>query len=152
MRGSLYAAYAVGQCGFVLSTLLFVAASLQDVANVKAQAPDATSPIQLVPRTKAEREQKYQDEHRISFIVQVADSSGSPVTGLKAEDFSVLDNQKSQHIEKFREVNGKTFTADVQVVIVLDGINDGGSAVGHVEKELGEILSHGTGRCHFRYR
>ena len=80
--------------GVVLSIALFVAASCQDAVSVRAQSPDSTSPIQLVPRTKEERAQKYQSEHRISLIVQVTDSSGSPVRGLKPEDFLVLDNQK----------------------------------------------------------
>lgn len=67
-----------------------------------AQSPDTNSSIQLVPRTKAQREQTYEAEHRISLIVQVTDSSGRPVSGLKAEDFSVLDNQKVWMVTRLR--------------------------------------------------
>ena len=128
----------------VLCIPLFVVGCNQNAISAWAQSPATTSPIQLIPRTKAQREQKYEAGHRISLIVQVTDSSGRPVPGLKAEDFSVLDNEKAQKIYRFREVDGKTFKSAVQVMIVLDGINDQGSAIGHVEKELGAILSHGT--------
>ena len=92
----------------VFLTPLLVAVGFQNVASVKAQAPDTTSPIQLIPRTKAEREQKYQDQHRISLIVQVAILVGQRSDRAEGgKTLSVLDNQKPQQIEKFREVNGK---------------------------------------------
>ncbi len=133
----------------VLCILLFAAVSNQNAFGVWAQSPDTTSPIQLIPRTKAEREQNYEAEHRISLIVQVTDSSGKLVPGLKAEDFSVLDNQKPQKVARFREVDGKTFTADVHVVVVLDAINDGGSGIGHLKKDLDRYLSQGHGPLQF---
>lgn len=133
----------------VLCISFFSAVSNQNAFSIRAQSPDTTSPIQLVPRTKAQREQKYEAEHHISLIVQVTDSSGKPVTGLKAEDFSLLDNQKPQKIQRFREVDGKTFTADVRVLVVLDGLNDNGSAIGHVQRDLDKFLSEGRGPLPF---
>ena len=133
----------------ILCIPLFVAAN-QDAVRTWAQSPDTTSPIQLVPRTRAEREEKYQAEHHISLIVQVTDSSGKPVNGLKADDFSVLDNQKPQKIAQFREVDGTTLKADVHVVVVLDAINDGGWAVGRVKKDLDKFLSEGNGPLPFK--
>lgn len=133
----------------VLGISLSACASLQETVIVCAQSPDTTSPIQLIPRTKAERDQKYQTEHRISLIVEATNSSGKPVTGLKAEDFLVLDNQKPQKIARFREVDGKAFKADVHLVVVLDAINDGGSAIGHVKKDFNEFLSQGMGPLPF---
>jgi VWFA-related protein len=133
----------------ITCVLLIAAFSNQNALNVWAQSPNTTSPIQLIPRTKAQREQKYEAEHRISLIVQVTDSVGKPVSGLMAEDFSVFDNQKPQNIGTFREVDGKTFTADVHAVIVLDGINDGGSGIAHLKKDLGRYLSQGRGPLQF---
>jgi len=101
----------------ITCVLLIAAFSNQNALNVWAQSPNTTSPIQLIPRTKAQREQKYEAEHRISLIVQVTDSVGKPVSGLMAEDFSVFDNQKPQKIGAFREVDGKTFTASVRLVL-----------------------------------
>ncbi len=128
---------------------LFFAVTNGDLASVWAQSPDSTSPIQLIPRTKAERDHKYQAEHRISLIVQVAESSGKPVRGLKAEDFSLLDDQKPEKIARFREVDGRSFTADTHIMVVLDAINDGGSSVGHVKKELDKFLSQDSGPLPF---
>jgi VWFA-related protein len=133
----------------VLCVMLLVAANNRDSGSAWAQSPETTSPIQLIPRTKAEREQKYQADHRISLIVQVNDASGQTVNGLKSDDFSVLDNQKPQKIARFREVDGTTFKADVHVVVVLDAINDGGWAVGRVKKDLDKFLSQGTGPLPF---
>ncbi|HMH11984.1 MAG TPA: VWA domain-containing protein [Edaphobacter sp.] len=135
----------------VLCIPFLAAMSNQNALSVRAQNPDTTSPIQLVPRTKAQREQKYEAEHHISLLVKVTDLSDKPVNGLKADDFSVLDNQKPQKIERFREVDGKTFRADVHVLVVLDAINDGGSAVGHVKKDLDKFLSRGSGPLPFPF-
>lgn len=133
----------------VLSIPLFVAATWLNAVSVGAQSPDSTSPIQLIPRTKAQREQSLRSEHRISLIVQVTDSSANPVSGLKPEDFMVLDNQKQQKVTRFREVDGKTFTADIRVVVVLDAINDGGAEIGHLKKDLGKYLTQGQGPLQF---
>ncbi len=75
--------------------------------------------------------------------VQVTDLSDKPVTGLKPEDFTLLDNHKPQKIAAFREVDGQAFSSDVHVVLVLDAINDGGSAIGHLKKDFGRFLSLG---------
>lgn len=128
-----------------LCILLFVAVSSQTAVSVGAQSPDSTSPIHLVPRTKAVRERNYRSQHRISLVVQVTDTSGSPVTGLKPEDFLVLDNQKQQKAARFREVDAKRFTADIHVVVVLDAINDGGSEIRHLKKDLNKYLSERQG-------
>jgi hypothetical protein len=72
---------------------LFFAVTSGDSATVWAQSPESTSPIQLIPRTKEERERRYQAEHRIVLNLQVTDSSGKPVAGLKPEDLELLDNQ-----------------------------------------------------------
>jgi VWFA-related protein len=133
----------------LLYVYLFLAASNSDVTGAWAQSPDTTSPIQLIPRTKEERERKYQAEHRIVLAVRVTDSLGKPVTGLKADDFSLLDNQKAQKIARFREVDGKTFTVKTHVIIVLDGINDDASSFGRLTKGLDQFLSEDTGPLPF---
>jgi VWFA-related protein len=134
-------------CGInvgVLCISLFLTGSNRDVVSAWAQGPDSASPIQLIPRTKEDREGRYQDEHRIVLTVRVTDSLGNPVTGLKADDFSLLDNRKSQKITRFREVDGKTFTVRTHVMVVLDGINDDGSSFGRVKKGLDQFLGEDT--------
>ncbi len=124
--------------------LAFLIATDTDIAAAWAQISNPTSPIQLIPRTKEERERRYKDEHRISLSVRVADSSGRPVAGLTARDFVVLDNQAPQKIQRFREVDGKAITVSTHVIVVLDGINGGESFV-HVRKGLDQFLGEGTG-------
>ena len=133
----------------LLCIYLFFTASNSYVKGAWAQSPDTTSSIQLIPRTKEDRERRYQDEHRIVLAVRVMDFLGKPVTGLKADDFSLLDNQKPQKIARFREVDGKTFTVKTHVIVVLDGINDDGSSFGHVKKGLDQFLSEDTGPLPF---
>ncbi len=127
-----------------LSIALLLSASDQSAVSAMAQSPDATSPIQLIPRTKEDRERRYQDERRIVLTVWVTDSSGKPVTGLKTNDFLVLDNQKSRKIDRFREVDGKAYTVKTHVIVVLDGINDDGSSFGYVKKGLDLFLGEDT--------
>jgi VWFA-related protein len=128
----------------VLCLSLFLAANNRDVARALAQSSDSTSPIQLIPRTKEDRERRYQDEHRIVLTAWVTDSTGKSVTGLKANDFLLLDNQKSQKIDRFREVDGKAFTVRAHVIVVLDGVNDDGSSFEHVKKGLDQFLGQDT--------
>ncbi len=109
------------------------------VALAQAQAP--ASPVRLIPRTKEEREWMNQAANRVALNLQVTDAAGMPVTGLKASDFTVLDNQKQQTFAHFREIKAQDPAAQLRVMLVLDGINDGGSAVGHLKKDLGKFLS-----------
>ena len=75
------------------------------------------------------------------LTVEVTDSSNKPVAALTQENFTVLDNHKPQKIAVFHEVDGSAASAGVHGIVVLDGINDGGSAVGRVKKDLGKFLS-----------
>jgi VWFA-related protein len=133
----------------VLGISLFLVAGIQTAVNACAQSPDSSSPIRLIPRTKEEREQRYQAHHLITLIAQVTDSSGKPVTGLKADDFSVLDNQKQSKTASFHEFAGQASTANLHVMLVLDAINDGGSSIGHVKKDLDKFLAQDGGPLAF---
>ena len=132
------------QCIFYLA-----AVNSQNALGIWAQSPDTASPIQLTPRTKAQREQRYEAQHRISLIVQVTDSSGKPITGLKAEDLSLLDNQKPTRTASFREFEGPAGTANAHALLVLDAINDGGSSIGRVKKDLEKYLARDHGPLPF---
>src|SRR5579859_5030303 len=93
--------------GLLCVPLLYAACGVDAVGW--AQNPDSTSP-KLIPRTKAEREHRYQAHHLISLIAQVTESSGKPVTGLKADDFFLLDNQTPAKITSFHEFEGPAST------------------------------------------
>jgi len=66
------------------------------------------------------------------------------MTGLTSDDFELFDNQRPQKISEFRELDASTFTANARVVVVLDGINDGGMAIGPLKRDLDKFLSQGS--------
>ena len=111
----------------------------------QTQAPNAQNP-QLVPRTPDQRKHTYEAQRRINLHVVVADASGQPVTGLKPEDFIVLDHAQPQKIAQFEEVKGSIVTDDsVHGLVVLDAIDDGKAGVNRVRKELVKLLGQGHG-------
>jgi VWFA-related protein len=132
--------------GLFFVPLLYAACGVDAVG--RAQDPGSTSP-KLIPRTKAEREHKYRAHRLITLIAQVTDSSGKPVTGLKADDFSLLDNQTPAKTTSFHEFEGPASMANVHVMFVLDAINDGGSSIGHVRKDLDKFLAQEQGPLPF---
>jgi len=125
----------------VLWAALFLIAANCAVLDLDAQDPTSTAPVQLIPRTKEDRARMEQASRRIVLIVQVTDPSNNPVTGLKPEDFTLLDNHKPQTIAAIREIDGQASSADARVVLILDAINDGGTAIAHLKKDLGKFLS-----------
>jgi len=133
----------------VLGISLFLVAGIPLAVSAKAQSPDSTSPIRLIPRTKAEREQRYQAHHLITLIAQVTDSSGKAVRGLKADDFSLLDNQKPTRTASFHEFEGPASLTNLHVMLVLDAINDGGSSIGRLKKDLDKFLAQDKGPLPF---
>ena len=68
----------------------------------QSTAPARTPPIALIPRSHEERENRYQAEHRILLNVLVTNASGQPMTGLKQEDFTILDDGQPQKVASFR--------------------------------------------------
>jgi VWFA-related protein len=132
--------------GAFIACIALLSMTGEKIVNaVPPQSPSSTSPIPLIPRTREEREQRYRASHRITLNVQVTDAVGNPVNELKPGDFTLLDGQKMQTIATFREVDGKSPSASVHVLLVLDAINEGGLEIGRVKREFGKFLSDGTG-------
>ena len=125
----------------VLWAALFLLALNLAMVDLEAQGTASTTAAQLIPRTMEDRARVEQASRRTVLNVQVTDSSNKPVTGLRPEDFTLLDNGKPQTIGAIREIDGQASSADARVVLVMDGINDGGSAIGHVKKDLAKFLS-----------
>lgn len=78
----------------------------------------------LTPRSHEERESRYRAAHRVILNALVTDRSGKPVTGLKADDFTVLDNGKPQKLAAFRAVRGSEGIAPLRVILMLDAVNN----------------------------
>jgi len=86
--------------------------------------PDRTPPVALTPRTHAEREEGYRDEHRVILNVLVTDASGNPVRGLTQDGFTLLDSGQPQKVSAFRAVAGSEGIAPARVILMLDAVNN----------------------------
>ena len=64
-------------------------------------------------------------DRRVTLDVVVTDRSGAPVTGLKAADFKLLDNKRSQSILSLQAATGMTAQADppVELILLVDAVN-----------------------------
>lgn len=103
-------------------------------------APDQTP--RLIPRTRAEREQRFLTLHRIILNVEVADSSGKPITGLGQADFTVYDNNQPRNLAAFSIVNkGLPDTGPgPHVILVLDTVNNYSKSVHSFVREVESFL------------
>jgi hypothetical protein len=109
---------------FILSFTLSCLA--QQVAPTPSTPIQSTTPphVALIPRSHEERESRYRAEHQIFLNATVTDASGKPVTGLKAEDFALLDNGKTRPIASFRAVEGHAVVYPAHVILMLDAVNN----------------------------
>lgn len=82
--------------------------------------------------------------------VSVRDASGSPISNLKEQDFTLTDNQHAQTITTFREVSGGTLGTAAHAVVIVDAINDTSSgALNRQVKEVETFISGGAGPLAF---
>jgi len=77
----------------------------------------------LTPRTHEERERRYQAQHRITLNVEVFDGQGTFVSGLRLEDFTLLDNGQARKIDAVRAVESDLPAAHVHAILILDTLN-----------------------------
>lgn len=55
--------------------------------------------------------------------VQVTNSAGEPVSDLRAEEFTLYDNQQPRRIVAFHPIDGEAQSDGTQVLILLDAVN-----------------------------
>jgi VWFA-related protein len=125
---------------------MFVAGSSVALLAQQPGPPAANPPRTLIPRTSEQREDAYRAAHHIVLNVLVSDGSGKPVSGLRQEDFTILDNGLSQNIATFRAVEAGNAELPVRVVLMLDGVNNSASIVARERKELEKLLSQNQNR------
>jgi len=75
---------------------------------------------------------------RIKLDVVVTDKAGKPVTGLQAQDFSLVDNKSSQKIVSFQAFDGANArpVPPTEVILLFDYVNQ---SVGDVAPERLEV-------------
>ncbi len=71
----------------------------------------------------------------------VNDKSGTPVTGLQKEDFTVLDNKLPAQILSFEAVGQSTAAhGEVQIILVVDAVNAPFSRVAYERNQIVQFL------------
>ncbi len=85
-------------------------------------------------------------DQAIHLNVVVTDHSGNRISGLKVQDFSLLDNKMPKPLASFRELNGKgNGEAPVHVLIVVDAVNTPFSAVAYQRDQIVKYLRGNEG-------
>lgn len=127
-----------------MGALLACAAGLGTQARA-FQAPPAGAATsahgdapRLIPRTSAEREQRFLTQHRIILNVHVADAAGKPYEQLSQADFTLYDNQQVRKLVAFRVVDGGG--AGAHVLLVLDAVNNFTKQLHSFAKEIERYL------------
>ena len=74
----------------------------------------------------------------IHLNVVVTHKSEPPVTGLKQQDFTVLDNNSPRPITSFQAVDGRN--SDIHVIILIDAVNAPYQAVSYERNQIDKVL------------
>ena len=81
--------------------------------------------------------------NRIRLDVVVTPKSGSPVVGLQAQDFTVLDNHVAQKIESFQPIGS---TRDpIEVILLIDAVNSTVRNVAYQRQQIDKFLQENQG-------
>lgn len=83
-----------------------------------------------------------QAQAAIHLDVVVTSRSGTPVTGLQQQDFTVLDNKVSRPITSFQAISGNQ--APVEIVLLVDGVNTPYMRLAYARGEIEKVL-HANG-------
>ncbi len=124
------------------SSALFLCAATSALTQQKppaSQTPQRISPV-LIPRTRDQREQRYQAQHRILLKVVLTDTDGQPVSDLKERDFALLDNGQPQTLTSFQAVDDSQSPRPFHVIVLLDAVNNPARAIEHDRREIEKYL------------
>jgi VWFA-related protein len=114
--------------------------------TTQPQAPAAAPAVTLIPRSHEEREIRYQTQHHVILNLFVTDASGKPVTGLRQEDFTLLDNGQPRTFTSFRPAKGSAGIAPVRVVLMLDTVNNSPRDISQDVKGIEQFLKQSQAR------
>jgi VWFA-related protein len=84
---------------------------------------DAQTNGGITRRTPETAEQARRSERRVTLDVQVTDASGKPVSGLRQQDLTLVDNGRPQTITSFRETSGSGVPPPAEAILLLDTMN-----------------------------
>jgi len=81
-------------------------------------------------------------DRRMTLDVVVTDKSGTAVSGLQQQDFTLLDNKQPSKIVSFHAVEGGAATADppVEIILLVDEVNTTISKLAFERNEIEKFL------------
>jgi VWFA-related protein len=86
-------------------------------------------------------------DRSIRLDVLVAPKSGSPVTGLQKQDFTLSDNKSPQPITSFKAITSGQ--EPIRVFLVIDAVNVGFGRVAYVRDEVQQFLKADGGHLDY---
>jgi hypothetical protein len=109
-----------------------------------ATAPTSVSSSENQPATAAPAVSvQPNDAHTVRLDVIVTDKSGTPIKGLNAGDFTVLDNKQRPAVSvEELDAPGQAGHSAVEAYILIDTINPQISSVASERHDLTEYLTH----------
>jgi len=105
-----------------------------------SQQGDPAGVVELQP--SAQLASAIEPEGIIHLDVTVTDKSGKPVTGLKAEEFNLLDNGRATKLVSFHAFDERTARPDppTEVILVIDAVNLWPQQVSNAERAVEKFL------------
>ncbi|MGC9198390.1 MAG: VWA domain-containing protein [Acidobacteriaceae bacterium] len=80
----------------------------------------------------------------IFLDVLVTEKNGQPVTGLGANDFTVLDDKRPEKITSFKEINAKE--QPVEAIVLIDAVNTHYDIVSEARQQIDKFLHANGGK------
>lgn len=113
--------------GILWVGLLFCGFTARAQRTLTVEPPAGTSAAGRPPST-------------MTFDVAVTDKAGKPLTGLKAADFTVLDNGKAVKIADFAGYGPATATSRESAIVVIDDVNTEVEDLMVAQQQIGQLL------------
>jgi VWFA-related protein len=121
-----------------VSYFLFIALLITVAASARQNA------AQMPPQAQQNNTATQARSNTMFLDVVVSQKSGSPVAGLRQQDFTLLDNKSPQAITSFKEIAGRQ--APINVVLVIDAVNIDARTIAYEREQIGRFLSSEGGQ------
>jgi VWFA-related protein len=115
-------------------------ASTNVLLSAQSAGSQSNQTPRLIPRTHEQRQARFLAEHRIVLNMEVTDAAGSPITGLEASDFTLIEDHQPRSFASFRPVNGEVVSVPPQVMLLLDAVNNSPRDIANDRKGVESFL------------